>query len=257
MLIAPVRYFIVQSLLTIVTFLTVGVVVAQENLNLTDKELARESVLPVIEGAQAIRNRNVSKGRAFTFYPFGGLVLNNPFFFSLGPGGTLGYHFNEFHSLNLLGAYFFNTSTQYATDIANDRELQGDDNQYLRDIRNFPKAKMLALAIYEMSPLYGKMSFAKNVVLNIDFLFSAGGGTIIFDAGSPLPAFTVGMGQRLYFGKRWGIRLDIMALMYLGPNYLDANITQAIATNEPYILDHFKRQLTFHFLCSAGLVFLL
>ena len=70
--------------------------------------------------------------------------------------------------------------------------------------------------MYEFSPLYGKMSFSKDMVLNTDLLLSLGGGTIIFSGGAYLPAFTVGLGQRFYFGKNFGIRFDLIGLMYPG-----------------------------------------
>ena len=85
--------------------------------NLTDKELARESVLPVIEDPQSVRNRNVSKSGSLSLYPLFGAVINNPFFFNIAFGGTLGYHFNEFHSINLFGAYMYSTSTKYVDQI--------------------------------------------------------------------------------------------------------------------------------------------
>ena len=234
-------------------FCFTNVVYAQNDVNLTEKELTRESVLPLIENVQSVRNRNVSKAGTFSIYSLGGIVVNNPFFTNIAIGGTLGYHFNEFHSINLFGAYMFSSPTKYANQIIEDPTLTSGNNEYLKDFKSFPQAKILALGIYEFSPLYGKMSFTKNMVLNIDLLFSVGAGTIIFETSSPLPAFTVGLGQRFYFGKNWGLRFDLIGLMYFGPNYTAGPFNR----QEEYILDHFDRQFTFHFLASAGLVFLL
>ena len=240
------------------TFCFVNIVNAQNGVNLTEKELARESVLPLIENSQSVRNRNVSKASAFSIYPLAGMVINNPFFSNIAIGGTLGYHFNEFHSVNLFGVYMFSNATQYVDDIISNESLTNlPNNGYLKDFKSFPQAKALALGIYEFSPLYGKMSFTKNTVLNTDLLFSAGAGTIIFGTSSPLPAFTVGLGQRFYFGKNWGLRFDLIGLMYLGPNYTDYKGPPVLAEQESYTLDHFSRQFTFHFLCSLGFVALL
>ena len=185
-------------------------------------------------------------------------MINNPFFFNLALGGTLGYHFNEFHSVNLFGAYMYSTSTKYVDQIVSDESLTArPESQHLRNFEEFPKVNLLALLMYEFSPLYGKMSFSKNMVLNTDLLLSAGAGTIIFGAGSYLPAFTLGIGQRFYFGKNWGIRFDLMGLMYPGPNYTSLKgMPVAGDGNETYTLDRFNRQFTFHFLCSVGIVVL-
>ena len=232
--------------------------VAQNDVRLTDKELARESVLPVIEDPQSVRNRNVSKSGSLSLYPLFGAVINNPFFFNIAFGGTIGYHFNEFHSINLFGAYMYSTSTKYVDQIVSDNALlggNGGNNRYLENFEEFPKVNLLALLVYEFSPLYGKMSFSKNMVLNTDLLLSAGGGTIIFGGGAYLPAFTLGIGQRFYFGKNWGIRFDLIGLMYPGPNYTSLK-GGPVEGNEAYTLDNFNRQFTFHFLGSVGLVVL-
>ena len=241
---------------TLVVFGFTGNVVAQNDVRLTDKELARESVLPVIETPESVKDRNVSKAGSLSLYPLVGAVVNNPFFFNLALGGTLGYHFNEFHSVNLFGAYMSSTSTKYVEQIVSDGALTGrEESRHLRDFESFPKVNLLALLMYEFSPLYGKMSFSKNMVLNTDILFSAGAGTIIFGAGSYLPAFTLGIGQRFYFGKNWGIRFDLMGLMYPGPNYTSLK-ERPMEGSTTYTLDSFNRQFTFHFLCSLGLVVL-
>ena len=239
-----------------------GHVFAQDDVHLTDKELARESVLPVIENPQSVRDRNVSKTGSLSLYPLLGAIVNNPFFFNLAFGGTIGYHFNEFHSINLFGAYMHSSSTKYVDDIVRDPDLTMDlpniTRSHLKEFKNFPKVNLLALLVYEFSPLYGKMSFSKNMVLNTDLLISAGAGTIIFGGGSYLPAFTLGIGQRFYFGKNWGIRFDLIGLMYPGPNYTSLK-GPAISegSSETYTLNHFNRQFSFHFLCSVGLIVLL
>ena len=240
----------------LIIFNFVGDVSAQDDVRLTDKELARESVLPVIEDPESVRNRSVSKSGSLSLYPLSGAVVNNPFFFNLALGGTIGYHFNEYHSVNLFGAYMYSTTTQYVKQIVEDETLrQEQQNMHLGDFENFPKVNLLALLMYEFSPLYGKMSFSKNMVLNTDLLLSLGGGTIIFTGGAYLPAFTVGLGQRFYFGKNWGIRFDLIGLMYPGPNYTSLK-SQLQQDQDTYVLNNFNRQFTFHFLCSVGLVVL-
>ena len=244
----------------VVVFCFIENAIAQDDVRLTDKELARESVLPVIENPESIRNRNVSKAGSLSLYPLGGVVVNNPFFLNLALGGTIGYHFNEYHSVNLFGAYMYSTKTQYVNQIIGDEQLlnaNGGRNRYLQGFENFPKANLLALLMYEFSPLYGKMSFSKNMVLNTDLLLSLGGGTIIFSGGAYLPAFTVGLGQRFYFGKNWGIRFDLIGLMYSGPNYTSFKGGDGtVPKDTSYVLDDFNRQFTFHFLCSVGFVVL-
>ena len=248
------------SIYFLITFYFTGHAVAQNDVHLTDKELARESVLPVIEDPESVRDRNVSKSGSLSLYPLAGVVVNNPFFLNLALGGTIGYHFNEYHSVNLFGAYMYSTTTGYVDQIVSDDQLLGannGNNQYLKRFKDFPKVNLLALLMYEFSPLYGKMSFSKDMVLNTDLLLSIGGGTIIFSGGAYLPAFTLGLGQRFYFGKNWGIRFDLMGLMYPGPNYTSLkNPSQGLVPKETYVLGDFNRQFTFHFLCSVGLVVL-
>lgn len=224
---------------------------AQDNINLTDEELAKESVLPLFEDPQSVRNRNVAKSGVFSLYPLGGIIINNPFFQSYPVGGAIGYHFNEFHSVYILGAYLFSIKTKYSDQLSTPGEIT-QTHPYFQDFDIFPQENILALGMYEFSPLYGKMSFTKDLVLHTDLLLSAGIGTIVFDTTSPLFATTLGLGQRFYFGKKWGIRFDLMNLLYMGPYYIGLGPnTQRLSE---YDIDLFPKKLAFYLIFSAGLV---
>ena len=100
--------------------------------------------MPVIEDPESVRNRNVSKSGSLSLYPLAGAVVNNPFFLNLALGGTLGYHFNEYHSVNLFGAYMYSTATQYVDQIVDDDSLTTGDNAYLKDFKSFPKGQFVS-----------------------------------------------------------------------------------------------------------------
>jgi outer membrane beta-barrel protein len=218
-----------------------------ERIEFPEEELARESVLPVFDRSEPVKNRIVMKTGSIEIVPSFGFTLNDPFYSGLSGGLVFGYHFTEEHSLNITGAYFSSGKSQYAT------ALEEDDFQ---DFDGFPTLEYMVGLGYDYSPFYGKISLTKQMVFNVDTFFHAGIGTVSV-GGENSVAGTFGLGQKYYFGKSWGIRVDLKGLMYNGPDYTSIdNGGGNTDVDDPTISD-FDKEFTARFLILVGAEFLL
>jgi outer membrane beta-barrel protein len=179
-----------------------------------DEELASESVLPVFDDPQPVKNRNVVTAKKIEITGFLGVTMNEPFTDPYNFGGMLTYHFNEFHAIQLYGTGFAASENDYPEQINN--ETGGDPVGY--DIRGkVAKPEAALLLSYKISPYYGKFSLTKQGVLNIAIYGTLGLGTIqISGEQSPVGAF--GLGQKFYFSKNFSLVADLRILAFNGPD---------------------------------------
>ena len=77
-----------------------------ETIQFPTEELATESVLPVFDQPTSVRNRVVSLSKRIEIGFLGGYALTEPFYNPFQIGGTLSYHINEDHGINLFGTTF-------------------------------------------------------------------------------------------------------------------------------------------------------
>ena len=66
------------------------------------------------------------------------------------------------------------------------------------------------------------ISVFKDFVMNLSLYGLVGVGTIAI-GDTMAPALNLGIGQKFYFGKRWGFRVDLGLLAYEGVNYFRAS----------------------------------
>ncbi|MCB0393512.1 MAG: outer membrane beta-barrel domain-containing protein [Bdellovibrionales bacterium] len=220
---------------------------ATEKVEFPDEELARESVLPVFDRSEPVKNRNVMKTGAIELAPTFGFTVNDPFYSGFNGGMLLGYHFNDEHAMTVMGSYFSSEKSQYA------KALEEDDFQ---NFDNFPTLEYLVILGYDYSPYYGKMSITKQSVFNIDLFFHAGIGSVSIGGENGF-AGELGFGQKFYFGKSWGIRVDFKGLMYNGPDYTSVdNGGSETDVEDPTIAD-FDKEFTARLLITVGAEILL
>lgn len=211
------------------------------DIQFPEQELARESVYPVFDNPEAVKARNVvTKGRVELSLG-GGWSLNDALNEPYVLGGGIAYHFTELHGVQLFGNTFSNSKSQYVDGIERTGQVS--------NLKNAPKPSYLALLNYQLTPYYGKLSITKQSVMNIAIFVQAGVGAININE-EDIFAWSIAFGQKLYFGKNWGLRADLRAVNYQAPNPFSISIP---ANRVPKNSEYAKQSVTNGVLTVAGL----
>ncbi len=186
-----------------------------ETITFPTDELATESVLPVFDQPTSVRNRSVSLSRRIEFGLLMGYALTEPFYNPLQVGGTLSYHINEEHGINLYGATFLQGLSNEAAQL-NPIPNSGPPPTFA-NLQYGPSPKYLFLANWQYSAFYGKLSFTKDYVMNLH-LFGLLGAGMYGIGDSSVPVISVGLGQKFHLTPSLSFRFDLRALAYQGPD---------------------------------------
>jgi len=218
-----------------------------------DEELATETVLPVFDNPVSVRNRNVVTSRRFELGGNAGYMLTEPFFNPVNVSGSLSYHLNEDHGVNLFGTFFLSGVSQNTENLNNPA---GSTDGVRPNLQFAPRPRWLLLANYQFTGYYGKISLSKDSVMNLSLLGTAGvGGYYIGD--QIFPTFSVGLGQKFYFTPNFGIRFDLRVLMYQGPDVLSGNKLILANANSEVSSDRFNKRLFISSILTAGVIWLI
>lgn len=228
------------------------------------EELARESVLPVFENSVAVKSRRVPTAKRFEFGLAAGFAMNEPFFETSRFGGHIGYHLNETHGIVASGQFYTKGLNNNGQTLASTQL----SNEIIR-MEFAPQPEYHLLLNYQVTPYYGKISVFKDFVMNLSLYGMVGGGMIDI-GGEMTPALNIGMGQKFYVSKNWGIRADLGLLAYSGVNYFLSSgggktplidDTTTTGTNEAAINDTsvgaFEREMNYDLHLSVSLIILL
>lgn len=179
-----------------------------EKMAFPEEELARESVLPKFDVPNSVRNRNIVVDGKFELGGFYGKVTDEAVY-NQNQYGFLGtYHINEVHGVNLSYAILGSGMGDYSKTLKDSVSL---------DLSKTFGPKSVALASYQLTAFYGKLSILKNLVVNTHIYGLAGIGSVMYDGYTAL-AFDFGLGQRFYFTKNFALRFDLKFVRYSGPN---------------------------------------
>lgn len=216
-----------------------------EKVEFPESELAQESVLPLFEPHTVLKKRRVPSEGRFEIGAMVGSMLNEPFYNPLTAGADIGYNFNNYHSAHFRGSMFSSSISSYGD------QLKSQNLNFAKGVT----ASYMYLGTYEFSPYYGKISLAKNGVVNISIYFSGSVGMMGFSDSSSSMIYSVGLGQKFFFTPNFGIVADLMMMMYDGPDLLKGARSQAPnsgLTGTPY-----QKQTIYNTLISLGAVFML
>lgn len=207
---SSVRILVLSSLL-----LATQTAMADETITFPTEELATESVLPVFDQPTSVKNRTVPLSRRLEVGALFGYALTEPFYNPYQLGGTLTYHINEEHGINLMGTTFLQGLSSEASQL-NPIPNSGPPPVYA-NLQYGPTPKYLAIGSWQYSAYYGKMSLTKDYVMNLHLYGLLGLGMIgLGDASKPLVA--VGIGQKFHWSPSFSLRFDLRLLAYQGPD---------------------------------------
>jgi outer membrane beta-barrel protein len=179
----------------------------KELIQLPTEELARESVSPVFDINDSVRNRNIVTKEKFEGAIFYGWALTEPIanVSKLGLSGY--YHRNEDDAYGLIFMKNFSGVSHYAKQL---------NEQYKLDFTRAPMPEASLFFDYNLKAFYGKMSISKNTVTNYHFFGSLAGGMIKY-ANKNYPAIAAGLGQKFYYDKKFSFRFDFRVFLNQAP----------------------------------------
>ncbi len=219
-----------------------------------DEELASESVLPVFDHPEAVKNRLVPTAKRLELGIFGAYSMTEAFFNPLAYGTNITYHLGETSGINLMAQMYMSGISNYGKQLNPIPGPNGTPGTTNLNIQFAPAPKYLLLANYQHTAFYGKISLTKDYVMNLSLYGLLGAGAMgVGDTTAPV--VSIGIGQKFYFGSSFAFRFDLRGIAYNGPDVLsgpDLNTkTSEVSASQ------FSNKLQFGTLLSAGVVFLL
>jgi outer membrane beta-barrel protein len=179
-----------------------------------------EEVAPLLESfwsreVRVVQPRRVEKAGALELSGSVGVIPNDAFLVYIPLGLRLAYHLTERWSLEL----GFEYNLQADTGLRD--YLEENDAQLRARIRDRQQVRACLSAGW--SPVYGKLAVGSSVVTFDGYLL--GGAGLVSTEGDEaidLPAAVrpdlhLGAGLRLFFGRRWLVRLELRQYLYLRP----------------------------------------
>ncbi len=179
----------------------------KELIQLPTEELARESVTPVFDVNDSVRNRNIITASKFEGALFYGWALTEPIanVSKLGLSGY--YHTTEENAYGLMFAKNFTGVSYYAKQLF---------DEYKLDFTRAPMPEASLYFDYNLKAFYGKMSISKNSVTNYHFFGSLAGGLIKY-SHKTYPGIAVGLGQKFYYDRKFSFRFDFRIFLNQAP----------------------------------------
>ncbi len=219
-----------------------------EVVEFSEDELATESVMPVFDRSEIVRNRSIPMTKRLEAGLDVGWALTEAIYGAYNLGANITYHLNEERGINLHYTSYLPGVSTYAD------QLYG---QYGLDYSRAPAPKSSYFLNYELKMYYGKMSFSKETVLNLSLYSLLGAGMVNY-AHKSYPSINIGLGQRFYFTKKFALRFD-MKLQYNNATVPVLNHTSARSLLKNYPVpsadDFSERYQLFTFL-DGGFVWL-
>lgn len=237
-----------KSLLATIV-LALGVSAVAETIEFPDEELASESVLPVFDKVENVKNRNVITAKRIEVGGGVGFNLMDAFYNPLNFHGSVSYHFDEISGINVAAAFWMGGLSSYGEQLKNGEGISPDTF----DASKAPSPKYMLMGNYQYTAYYGKISLSKQYVMNLSLFGLAGVGTIAIGDKNAL-ALNVGLGQKFYFTPNLALRLDLRLLVYRGP---DPTTRRLLTTGPDYEASDFDETNFFHSMMTFGLVYLL
>lgn len=233
----------------VTTMLSVRPAVA-ETIQFPTEELATESVLPVFDQPASVRNRTVSLSKRIELGLLMGYALTEPFYNPLQLGGTLSYHINEDHGINIFGTTFLSGLSSEASQL---NPIPNTAPPINANLQYAPAPKYLVLASWQYSAYYGKLSFTKDYVMNLHLYGLLGAG--MFGIGdSSNPVVSAGLGQKFHVTPSLSVRFDLRALIYQGPNPASVPLDSATSVQPA---SRFEKKLYIEGLLNFGISYML
>jgi outer membrane beta-barrel protein len=177
-----------------------SVVMAEQGL-ITEDELAQETVLPVFDRFQIVKNRSVVTEGGLELGLFLGSNFSEPIYNQGRYGVQVGYHWSETSAWSLQYAQW----QQGRNDLYVPAISQQSTPKY--DFTRIPDLSYSLWLFYEMKSYYGKISLTKSRVANLHLYPILGVGATQF-TNKMYYGGALGVGQKYYLSPSLALRAD-------------------------------------------------
>ncbi|MBN22556.1 MAG: hypothetical protein CL678_14835 [Bdellovibrionaceae bacterium] len=150
-----------------------------------------------------VQNRIYSKSGKIAVGVMGGFLTSDPFLSTKTLGLNIGYHFNEYLSLSVLGWKSF---------VSNSSALDSFES-FSGATANTNLTRYYAGTQFDYSFLYGKLSLLGLKIIHFDLNVGAGLGATGTETGTYITP-SLAVGQRYYLTKLISLRLDYRFMYY-------------------------------------------
>lgn len=243
-----------KSLLVVLACLFSVLARAEEPIEFSEEELARETTLPVFEKRRAVLNRSVVTEKRIELGIGGGLEMNEPYYsdYMLQLTGT--YNLNESSAINVQGLMWTDGLSSYGEQLKAGRTGVNAVDSF--DAMKAPHPKWGLFVNYEFIAYYGKISITKQSVMNLNLFAIAGLGYINMDSDNS-PALNLGVGQNFFFTKNIGLRADLRWLIFQGANAPTKSLRSVGANDPKPSASDFEKRIFYNSQLGLSLVFLI
>lgn len=226
-------------------FILIGATSQADQIVVPQDELAQETVYPIFDNPVSVRNRNIQDVETFDIGIIGGYAISEPIANPSKLGMSINYHFNEAHSLGMVW-------TQNASGVSKDAEALKTD--FNLDFSRAPYPENSVLADYNYKIYYGKLSLAKDSVLNTSIYTSAATGMVKYVHKS-YPTVSVGIGERFYLTEHLALKTDLRLFINNAPIPFKSGALRAGVDPVP-TYDSFSERVTYTTHLELGLNYL-
>lgn len=177
--------------------------VQAQTLEFDPDELPAESVVPKLDSNMAVKNKSIPLKERLEFGFTYGFIIDEMFFNNNMAGVQAYYNLNDEQALGLKYSSRMSGLSDYSQQFESSSVY----------INRAPVPTAIVAANYRWSFLYGKVSFSKEMVLPTLFSteFELGTNKI---GTQTLPYSSVGVTQKLYMKKAFGLGLTYRLLVY-------------------------------------------
>ncbi|MFN8846750.1 MAG: outer membrane beta-barrel domain-containing protein [Bdellovibrionales bacterium] len=197
-----------------------------QNIELSEDELAKESVLPVFEKPGMVRSRNIVTEKKFEMGVYYGWLMTEPIF-DVSRLGFAGYH----HATEdtAWGGIFYAHSTGLS-DYAKQLGGTGFD----LDFNRAPKPLYSVNLDYNKKLFYGKMSISKLKSINTHLQALLGVGLTQYQNNTNYFSLSAGVGYKFYFTNHLSLRTDLRLLIHQAPTPFKSGALQEAQPDPGY-----------------------
>lgn len=172
-----------------------------EVIELPEDELATETVTPIYDRPDVVKNRNIVTEKKFELGGYLGWNTTEPIYNQGKFGLNVGYHWSERSAIVFNYAQWLSGLNTFYTD-----GLRQDPNNL--DFDRAPKKKYSVYGHYEWKLFYGKISLGKHLTSNTSTYPIFGLGMTAYEHKN-FPGLDFGIGQKFYFNKYSALRIDL------------------------------------------------
>lgn len=195
---------------------------SKKEIKYDPSQFATETVLPSLDNMTAVLGRAINFTDRVELSLMFNYNMSEAIYNPMGASGHLSYHFNNIHSLGVEIGYHLDGLSPGGINLRDDVIIvsggggastgnTGFDGG-LTDQKNYSFNLR-----YEFDAYYGKISLAKDAVMNMSLFGILGAGAYMM--GSEMfPMATLGFGQKMFISKNVAIRIDLVARLYNGPD---------------------------------------